>query len=104
MEDYDANKLQPVKIGYYDDTAVYLLPNETWHVLSQYCIREGSHFPFSKTTFYKLLKDRGLIEPTKHGQPTIQKKIHGKNQRVLKLIGGGIYDFFVTSVTDKSTN
>lgn len=100
MEDYDANKMKPVTIGYHDGTAVYLLPTETWHVLQRYNIGEGSHFPFTKSTFYKLLKDRGLIEPDKDGQPTIQKKIHGKNQRVLKLIGGGIFDNFVTSVTE----
>jgi hypothetical protein len=104
MGDYETNKMQPVTIGYYDDNALYLLPNETWHELSRYCIQEGSYFPYSKTTFFKLLKERGLIEPAKDGQPTTQKKLHGKNQRVLKLIGGSICEYFVTSVTDNITN
>jgi len=104
MEDYDANKIQPIRIGYYDDEAVYLFPNETWHVLQVYNNREGSHFPFQKSSFFKLLKDRGLIVPDKKGQPTIQKKFNGKNYRVLKFTRGGIFDNFVTSVNDKSTN
>ena len=103
MQNYEANKMKPVTIGYYDEHAVYLLPNETWHELMTYGRQEGSHFPFSRSTMYKILKDRKLIAPDKDGNPTIQKKIRGKNQRVLKLIRGGIFSFFVTSVTDGLT-
>jgi hypothetical protein len=104
MEMINTDKLSVVTIGYHDDNAVYLLPNETWHELQRYCIQEGSHFPLSKSTFFKMLKDRGFLAPSKDGQPTIQKKIHKANHRVLKLIGGGIYESFVTSVTDYITN
>lgn len=104
MGDYETNKMQSVTIGYYDGEAVYLLPQETWHELSRFTILEGSRFPLSKNTFIKLLKDRGLIVPTKDGQPTIQKKIKGKNQRVLKLIRGGICKNFVTGATDSLTD
>ena len=103
MEVYETNKKSEI-IGHHDDRAVYLFPVETWHVLQQYCIQEHYHFPLSKSTFFKMLKDRGIIEPSNDRQPTIQKKINGKNQRVLKLISGGIYENFVTSVTDDSTN
>lgn len=104
MKEYEANKFDPIIIGYYDDFAVYLLPSETWHELQRYCLQEHDHFPFRKSTFFRLLRDRGIISVSKNGQPTIQKKINGQNQRVLKLIEGGIYEFFVTSVTDESNN
>ncbi|MEI7636319.1 MAG: hypothetical protein WCJ37_03375 [Syntrophus sp. (in: bacteria)] len=100
MQNYDLNKIKAVTIGYYDDNAVYLLPGETWHELQKFCIQEGTYFPFTKTTFFRILKDRRLIEPSKKGEPTSQKKIHGKNERVLKLVGGGICEFFATSVTE----
>ena len=96
----NSNKTKAVTIGYYDDNAVYLLPTETWHELQKHYRQEGAHFPFKKNTFYQMLKDRKLIELDKDGNPAIQKKIHGKNQRVLKLIGGGIVSNLVTSVTD----
>lgn len=104
MEDFEANKMKPITIGYYDDDSVYLLPGLTWHVLQRYCTQENTHFPFSKGTFFKMLKDKGVIAPSSDGQPTIQKKINGKNQRVLKVVSGGICDYFVTSVTDKTSN
>lgn len=104
MESFDTNRTNHVTIGYYDDTAVYLLPTETWHEMQKYCLHEGTHFPFSKSTFFKMLMDRGAIAPTKDGQPTIQKKINGTNHRVLKLTSGGIVEYFVTSVTDEITN
>lgn len=102
MQEYDKGK-SPVIIGYYSAVAVYLLPSETWHELQRYCIQENSHFPFSRSTFFKILRERGLIEPTKEGHSTIQKKIEGKNQRVLKVIHGGIFDYFVTSATNDTT-
>lgn len=49
-------------IGYYDETYFYFLPLAIWHSLQQYCIAEGLHFPFSKNTLYKVLKDRKIIE------------------------------------------
>jgi hypothetical protein len=101
MEKIDADKLNIVTLGYYDDNARYLLPTETWHEVQKYCKQEDSHFPFSKNTFFKMLRDSGLLAPSKDGQPTVQKKIHGKNQRLLKLTSGGIYKYFVTSVTDE---
>ena len=104
MKDSEMRNFDVVTIGYYDDTAVYLLPNETWHVLQKYCLQEGSHFPFSRSTFYKLLLDRGLLAPTKDGQPTSQKKVQGNNQRVLKLVRGGLHERFVTSATDSANN
>jgi hypothetical protein len=104
MEMIDADKMNIVTIGYHDANAVYLLPHETWHELQKYCIQEGSNFPLSKSTFFKMLKDKGLLASSNDGQPTVQKKIRGKNHRMLKLIGGGIYEYFVTSVTDDINN
>jgi len=86
-------------IGYFDDLHVYMLPTAMWHELNRFCIAEGSHFPFSKTTFYKMLRDRKLIEPGTDGRNVAQVKIHGRTTKVLKFIGGGISQIGVTGVT-----
>jgi len=86
-------------IGYYDDLYTYLLPPALWHSLQKYCIAEGSHFPFSKNTFYRTLKSRGLIE-TSGDKTSITVKIKGEAMRVLKFTDRGICGKGVTCVTN----
>ena len=43
-------------LGYFDDQYLYFLPTAAWNTTQRYCIAEGSHFPFSKQTFYRMLK------------------------------------------------
>lgn len=74
-------------IGFFDDTHLYLLPSATWHIIQRFCISEGSHFPFSRQTFYRMLIGRGLIE-TDRDHSTKTERINGKVQKVLKLIRG----------------
>ncbi|MEW6686321.1 MAG: hypothetical protein AB1393_08980 [Candidatus Edwardsbacteria bacterium] len=81
--------LQGELIGYYDDFYLYFLPPALWHSLQRYCIAEGSHFPFYKNTFYRMLANRKLIE-VKDGRHVISEWIRGKTQRVLKFIDRGI--------------
>ena len=101
MQSYATEVFKPVTIGYYDDDGVYLLPTETWHALQQYCSQEGTFFPVSRATFFRMLKDRGLVTPSEKGHPTIQKKIFGKNERVLKFVRGEITKNFATTATDQ---
>jgi hypothetical protein len=102
-KDYDSTKIIGGEmgefIGYYDDLYTYLLPPALWHSLQKYCIAEGSHFPFSKNTFYGMLKNRGLIE-TSGDKTSITIKIKGEVMRVLKFTGGGICGKGVTCVTN----
>lgn len=86
-------------IGYYDEYYTYLSPPALWHSLQRYCIAEGSHFPFSKNTFYRMLKNRGLIE-TRGDKNTVDVRLRGEVKRVLKFIGRGICGFGVTEVTN----
>jgi hypothetical protein len=86
-------------IGYYDDLYLYLLPPALWHSLQRYCIAEGSYFPLSKNTFYRILKNRKLIE-TRGDQNTIDVRLRGEIKRVLKVIGRGICGIGVTKVTE----
>jgi len=71
-------------LGYYDELHMYFLPTALWNSLQRYCISEGSHFPFSKQTFYRMLTSRRLIEPGKDST-TKEEWIEGKTKRVLKI-------------------
>ena len=71
-----------------------------WHELNRFCRTEDSHFPFTKTTFYKMLKDRKLIEPGSDGTNTTTVKIQGKTVRALKFKAGEVFKNCVTSVTN----
>lgn len=72
-------------IGYYDDVFFYLLPTAVWHIVQRFCIKEGSHFPFSRQTFYRILKSRNIIE-TDPDHSTKTEWINGKSQKVLKVV------------------
>lgn len=87
-------------LGYYDELHFYLLPTALWNYLQRYCLAQGEHFPFTRLTFYKMLKDRRLIETDKdHNTKT--ERIKGKLQKVLKTLRQGIYtEKAVTTVTE----
>lgn len=86
-------------IGYYDDLHIYMLPTPMWHELNRFCIAEGSHFPFSKTTFYKMLRDRKMIEPGTDGRNVATTWIQGRSVKVLKFISGGMLQIGVSGVS-----
>jgi hypothetical protein len=87
-------------IGYFDATFLYLLPSASWHAVQKFCITENTHFPYSKNTFWKMLKNREIIMPAPSGQSSVLIKIGSKPVRVLKIIDGGMYGKLVTSVTN----
>jgi hypothetical protein len=76
-------------IGYYDESYMYLLPPALWQCIQRFCLSEGSHFPFSKNTFYRLLANRNLIV-TKGNRNVINLWSRGKNHRVLQFFNKGI--------------
>ncbi len=71
--------------GYYDDQYYYLLSTPLWHAIGRFCIQEGSHFPFSKNTLYKMLAGKGFLIPDKNGENTTSLWIGGKKTRVIKI-------------------
>jgi hypothetical protein len=88
------------QIGWYDASSLFLLPTAIWSMVQRRCISEGTHFPFTKTTFFKMLKNRGIIIPAPSGQSSLLVKIGSKPVRVLKVIDRGVYEKSVTSVTN----
>jgi len=89
-------------IGYHDEFYVYLLPVSLWHSVKKFCIAEGTHFPMSKNTLYRMLKTRGLIESHDERHVTLEW-IRGKPQRVLKFIGHGICENEVMEVRNDAS-
>lgn len=71
--------------GYYDNQYYYLLSTPLWHAIGRFCIQEGSHFPFSKNTLYKMLAAKGTLIPDKNGENTTSLWIGGKKTRVIKI-------------------
>jgi len=87
-------------VGYYDASYLYLMPTALWNAMQKFCISENTHFPFSKHTFFQMLKNRKIIQTPASGETSILLKVDGKPVRVLKVIDRGIYVKTVTSVTD----
>lgn len=86
-------------IGWYDANHVYLMPTAVWHIVQRRCISENTHFPFTKNTFFKMLKNRGIIIPSNNGDSSNVITIRGKSVRVLKIVERGVYDKCVISVS-----
>ena len=87
------------EIGWYDENYIYLMPAAVWYVVQRRCIAENTHFPFTKNTFFKQLKNQKIIIPASSGQSANLVKIGGKPVRVLQIIDRGIYGKLVTTVT-----
>ena len=84
-------------IGYFDDAFLYLLPPAVWNSVMRFCSVEGSHFPISKNTFFRLLKNRGLIITTDN-QTATPEWLRGRTRRVLKIYRSHIYEKEVMKV------
>jgi hypothetical protein len=87
------------QIGWYDAACLYLIPTAIWYMVQRRCIAENTHFPFSKNTFFQMLKNQKIIIPAPSGQSAVLVKIGSKPLRVLKIADRGIYEKSVTSVT-----
>ena len=87
------------QIGWYDSACLYFIPTAIWHMVQRRCIAENTHFPFSKNTFFQMLKNQKIIIPSHSGQSSVLVKIGSKPVRVLKIVDRGVYEKSVTSVT-----
>lgn len=85
-------------LGWFDEEAIFLDSAGAWHSVQRFCLGEGSHFPFGKTTFYSMLKNKGIIQPAATGECTIVKTIGGRSCRVLKIIDKEFYSKTVLTV------
>jgi len=86
-------------IGYQDDEYIYLLPTPTWHAIKKYSMQEGSHFPFSSRSLYKLLRANNILIPNRD-ENTTSVKIRGTVHRVIKIYGSYL-NLGVTHVTEE---
>lgn len=71
-------------IGCFDEDHFYIMPPALWNVIQRFCRMEGTHFPVTKNTLYRLLKIKKIIE-TKGDKHTITNWIKGKPTKVLKF-------------------
>lgn len=88
------------RIGWYDSSCLYLVPTAAWHALQRFCVQEAEHFPFSRNTFFSMLKNRRILAPAADGSSTVTMRIGGKVVRVLKIIDRVVYEKTVTSVIE----
>jgi hypothetical protein len=71
-------------IGWIDETMVYLEPNAAYVEAQKMARDQGASIPFTQTILYDRMKQRGIIEGDPEDYHTgKQKKIGGKNKRVL---------------------
>ncbi len=71
-------------IGWIDDTMIYLEPSVAYAEAQKLARDQGTGIPFSKGTLYKRMREQGILEVTDADEgPAIQKKIQGKNKRLL---------------------
>ena len=88
------------RIGWWDSSFLYLCPTAAWHAMQRFVVQEQGHFPFSKNTFFRMLRNRKIIAGS-GDENTVTVRIGGKVTRVLKIIDRVVYEKTVTSVTDK---
>jgi hypothetical protein len=85
------------RIGFFDSERLYLQFNAAWNSAMTFLSKEGGHFPFSKSTFLYMLKQRGSIVLSRSGEATKPKTIDGESIRVLEIKEGVLINR-VTSV------
>lgn len=78
-------------VGYVDTSLeyLYLIGGGVWNAVKKYLNSEGTHFPVSKNTLFKMLKNRGIVfSNNEKSVNTIKVKDDGegtKCQKVLQL-------------------
>ncbi len=80
------------RVGFYDRDFIYLIPQAAWHAMLTFCVKEGTHFPFSKHTFFQMLRNRKIIAPGADGKNTAVVNIAGKSMRLLKITDRGLHE------------
>ena len=78
-------------IGYVggDVEWLYLIPGGVWNAVKRYLMAEGSHFPVSKNSLFKMMKNRGTVSADGDKSSSVVKvKDHEgvtRSKRVLQL-------------------
>ena len=85
------------RIGFFDSSRLYLQFNAAWNTAMTFLSKEGGHFPFSKSTFVFMLKQRGSIVPARNGDASKAKTIAGESVRIMEIQDRGLINA-VTSV------
>jgi len=85
------------RIGWWDSSYLYLCPTAAWHALQRFVVQEQGHFPFSKNTFFRMLRNRKIIAGS-GDENTVVVWIDGQSRRVLKIIDRGVYEKTVRTV------
>ena len=71
--------------GYEDEYYYYLRGEIVVRDVKRFYLNQGVAFPFNRNTFYDMLFERKVLEPTKNGRNSHSLKIGGKNHRFIKL-------------------
>jgi hypothetical protein len=73
------------RIGFFDNQRLYLQMNSAWNAAMTFLSKEGGHFPFSKTTFLYMMKQRGSVVLARNGEVTKSKTIAGESIRIVEI-------------------
>jgi len=84
------------KVGFYDESVLYLIPTAAWHAVQSFCQKESTHFSCGRNTFFQMLQSKNIIATAPSGDRSHVIKIDGKALRVMKIIDGGVYRKTVT--------
>jgi uncharacterized protein DUF927 len=71
-------------LGWQDDESLLLLPEATWHAVTQFCRDTGDAFPIREERLRHDLEKEGLSDPDP-GRRTAAVRIRGRIRRVLRL-------------------
>jgi hypothetical protein len=74
-------------LGWSGDGFLYLMPDTAYRVVQEFLRRQNSHLGIGKNGLFRALAEEALLEPAADGENTRQKKIFGRNERVLFLRG-----------------
>ncbi|SEM78555.1 hypothetical protein SAMN04489760_14714 [Syntrophus gentianae] len=73
------------RVGFYDNQRLYLVIGAAWNAVLVFLSKEGGHYPFSKSTFLYMLRQRGAIIPAHNGESTKPKTIGGESFRIVEV-------------------
>jgi hypothetical protein len=70
-------------IGWIEHLELYLEPTVAFAIAQELANKQGTSLPFTKSTLYTRLVDKGIALHAQKGHNSYQKKIAGKNKRVV---------------------
>lgn len=70
-------------VGYQDERMVYLIPGAIYSMARKHLEGRGAFLPIGAPELWRHLRDEKLIQPDKKSNPTRNKSIDGKAQRLL---------------------